>query len=123
MKAGFFLLGMAILAFPIHAGEGLRKEQSKIKGLLIVTLPNDDYAGTASQMNCTATAADEDREVQVTMNQKVGESMGKALNEVQKYLKLRHSNWPRGYDIEIAFGDKYVPKDGPSAAVASALLI
>lgn len=123
MKLGIYLMGIAIFALPMHAGEGLRKEQSKIKGLLIVTLPNDDFAGTASQMNCTATEADRDSEVKVTMNQKVGESMGKALNEVQKYLKLRHSDWPRGYDIEIAFGDKYVPKDGPSAAVASALLI
>ena len=36
---------------------------------------------------------------------------------------IRQGGWPRGAQIELAFAEKYSSKDGPSAAVASALLI
>ncbi|MBB5034568.1 S16 family serine protease [Prosthecobacter vanneervenii] len=49
--------------------------------------------------------------------------MLKALNEVSRFSKLRHNGWPLGHVLEIGFDDKYVPKDGPSAAVACALLL
>jgi hypothetical protein len=53
----------------------------------------------------------------------VGEKMAKALQEVSKHLELIHGGWPRGFRIELGFADKYSNKDGPSAAVACALLI
>lgn len=56
-------------------------------------------------------------------NQQVGNDMGKALNEVSKFSQLRHNGLPPEYTLEIGFEDKYVTKDGPSAAVACALLL
>jgi hypothetical protein len=59
----------------------------------------------------------------VIFNQDVGEEMAKALQEVSKYMEFTHGGWPRGFRIELGFADKYSNKDGPSAAVACALLI
>lgn len=49
--------------------------------------------------------------------------MRRCLNEVSKHSQIRHDIWPRGYTLQIGFDDKYVEKDGPSAAVACALLV
>lgn len=49
--------------------------------------------------------------------------MSKALAEVEKFLTVKFGGMPPGYRMELAFEDKYTPKDGPSAAVACALMI
>jgi hypothetical protein len=49
--------------------------------------------------------------------------MTKATREVVKFMNVRHDDLPKGCRVELAFADKYSPKDGPSAAVAAALLV
>ena len=56
-------------------------------------------------------------------NQTVGPSMAGALKEVVSFVESKHNGWPKGQTMEISFEDKYSPKDGPSAAVACALLL
>jgi hypothetical protein len=101
----------------------LKKRQSLAKGLLLAELSASNFAARASQMNATAIQNGAGEPATVKFNQEVGPAMEKALHEVRKYLSVRHKQWPQGYDIEISFEDKYQPKDGPSAAVACALMI
>lgn len=101
----------------------LRKTQTRLKGLLVIPLGGDEHAGGASQMNLSALAGNPEDSATIGFNQPVGESMAAALKEVVKFIELRHDGWPRGRTIEIAFEDKYSGKDGPSAAVACALLL
>jgi hypothetical protein len=49
--------------------------------------------------------------------------MKSALNEVEKYLTVKHKGVPKGKVVEFAFEEQYSNKDGPSAAVACALLL
>ncbi len=113
------LLSPALLA----ADAAPPRLQSKVKGLLVIELPNGKTAGTASQMNATAVKSEESA-LQIRFNQDVGKAMDLATSEVSKFIQVRHHNrLPEGYRIELSFADKYSPKDGPSAAVASALLV
>ncbi|QIF02108.1 S16 family serine protease [Roseimicrobium sp. ORNL1] len=50
-------------------------------------------------------------------------AMGKALQEVAKFIQLNHGGWPQGQEITLFFTGRYSYKDGPSPAVASALLL
>jgi hypothetical protein len=79
-------------------------------------------AGQASQMNATAVQGGTGP-APLKFNQKVGKDMESALNEVQKYLSVLHNGWPSGWSIELSFENHYNPKDGPSAAVACALMV
>ncbi len=101
----------------------LPRLQALVKGLLVRPLEANRFAGKASQMNATATPFRSRREMKVGFNQSVGDSMHSALGEVIKYLRLRHDELPQNYKVEIAFEEQYIPKDGPSAAVACALLL
>ncbi|MFL2478880.1 MAG: S16 family serine protease [Verrucomicrobiales bacterium] len=102
----------------------LKSKQSKIKGLLVRPLANGEFAGMASQMNATATPLDNSKsQLSVRFNQRVGKDMLSALNEVIKHLRVKHDSWPSGYEVEIAFEDRFTLKDGPSAAVPCALLL
>jgi hypothetical protein len=52
--------------------------------------------------------------------------MAGSLEEVIKFLRVRHEGKgkiPSGYKIDIGFQDKYVPKDGPSAATVFTLVL
>ncbi len=101
---------------------GLKARQSTIYGLLVMDLGEGNLAGQASQMNCTATQGGREP-ASLKFNQKVGSDMDGALNEVRKFLEVRHNGWPSGWQIEMSFEDRYTPKDGPSAAVACALMV
>ena len=84
-------------------------------------MPNGDHAGTASQMNATVVPARQG--FSMRFNQAVGGQMLAATNEVYKLMRLRHgAKLPSGKCIEFAFSNKHTPKDGPSAAVACALM-
>ncbi len=118
----FFATLFLVLPPLLHAGPPPRL-QAKVKGLLVVELPNGKTAGTASQMNATAMPSGENR-MKIGFNQDVGESMDAAVAEVSKFIAVRyHQRMPEGYRIELAFAEKYSEKDGPSAAVATALLV
>ncbi len=99
----------------------LKRQQTHINGLLVTPLPNGEMSGQMSKMNLTAIPGPTtDGPV---FNQDVGSMMTGALAEVKKFHELRHQGVPNGYRMEIAFEEKYSDKDGPSAAVACALLL
>jgi hypothetical protein len=102
---------------------GLRSQQTSVNGLLIMSLASGE-AGSASRMSAVALPLEQKQEnAFLSFNQPVGETMGKALQEVAKFTQLNHGGWPKGHSVEISFADKYVSKDGPSAAVACSLLL
>lgn len=101
---------------------GLKATQAAVHGLLIVSLDRGE-AGSASRMSAIALDHDKSLSSEVKFNQPVGDMMSKALVEVGKFTQLRNKGWPKGYQIELSFADKYSGKDGPSAAVACALLL
>ncbi|MES2467207.1 MAG: S16 family serine protease [Verrucomicrobiota bacterium] len=102
---------------------GLLARTSRINGLLVMELPGGKMAGATSRMNAVAVPAPGRGEATLGFNQEIGPSMEKALQEVRKFHTVRHGIWPECYTIEVSFADKYSPKDGPSAAVACALLV
>lgn len=106
------------------AENGLTKQQSQVKGLLIVQLSNGETAGAAAQMNATVTKKKNAQSgFELGFNQKVGKMMQASSDEVEKFIRVRHSKkLPRNARIELAFADKFSPKDGPSAAVACAVM-
>lgn len=91
--------------------------------LLVLPLEGHRFAGKASRMTAAALPGGGGQPTEVRFNQNVGEEMGKALEEVVKFAQLRHDGWPTGRRIELSFAEPYSPKDGPSAAVACALLL
>jgi len=60
---------------------------------------------------------------EVIFNQETGDSMSSATKEVKKFISVRHDENFSDYTVELAFANKYTPKDGPSAAVACALMV
>ncbi len=115
-------LAAAAVAAAQEAG-ALKLQQSGIKGLVVMELSAGVFAAKATQMNCTAVPAAPGAATSLQFNQTVGPDMAKALAEVQKFLAVRYGRLPTGYRLELAFEDKYSPKDGPSAAVACALMV
>ncbi|MES2707708.1 MAG: S16 family serine protease [Verrucomicrobiota bacterium] len=101
----------------------LLKTKSVVNALLVIQLPGQGVAGAAAKLSALALPIDPQASTEVKFNQKVGPMMQTALGEVVKCLQARHKGWPRGHRIELAFEDKFDSKDGPSAAVACALLI
>ncbi|MFT5883407.1 MAG: putative ATP-dependent protease [Crocinitomicaceae bacterium] len=106
----------------VEAAE-IGRKQTGVKGLLVMDLGNGAYAGVASQMNATVIKKSSVETIEVAFNQDVGEMMFAATKEVVKFINVRHDELPEGYRVELAFADKYSLKDGPSAAVATALLV
>lgn len=107
---------------PAEEGPTLKSRQSTVFGLLVMEIGEGKLAGQASQMNCTAVKQGIDPAV-LKFNQDVGSQMEGALNEVKKFMSVRHNGWPSGWVIELSFEDRYQPKDGPSAACACALMV
>lgn len=117
------IAGLAALAAvcPLTELSAQKLMQTSVRGLLVVQLPGGKHAGSASQLNGTVVPTDSYFEVR--FNQEVGEMMSSSVKEVTKYLSVQYQDsLPEGKAIELGFADKYTPKDGPSAAVACALL-
>lgn len=114
---------------PMPGGKGERfaQSQSRVNGLVVRQLGNGNLMGSASTVNATALREDDVDELLFTFNQDVGPMMGGCLEEVIKFLRIRYDSEPekipKGYKIEIGFQDKYVLKDGPSAATVFTLLL
>lgn len=120
-----FLLTLFGLPFAASADDAVIEKkmilQTQIKGLLVVQLENGDLAAATSQMN--ATIIKDSPKFEMAFNQSVGEKMSGATAEVDKFIRVKHAdNLPDKVRIEFSFEDKYTPKDGPSAAVACALM-
>ncbi len=103
----------------LPSSKELKLKQTHVNGLLVMPLASGKEAGQVTRMNMTALPGSS----YLRFNQSVGSDMMTALNEVNKFVLLRHEGMPRGLDLEIAFEEKYSGKDGPSAAVACALLV
>ncbi|MEM9280664.1 MAG: S16 family serine protease [Verrucomicrobiota bacterium] len=97
--------------------------QGSLHGLLVMELEGSEYAGEASKMDIMAISDPTVLpEAPISFNQSVGPHMEGALREVTKYLSQRHQKLPTGVRLEISFAERSSIKDGPSAAVACALL-
>lgn len=123
-----FILASLICGFlgqtAVHA-EKPKLQQSQVKGLLVIQLPNASFAGAATQMNATVVPIAQGSGISfgIRFNQQVGPMMFSATQEVEKLMRVRHEDkLPKGYGIEYGFADKHTMKDGPSAAVACALM-
>ncbi|MBB5034567.1 S16 family serine protease [Prosthecobacter vanneervenii] len=117
-------MGSDAIAGVAVAGLSFKSRLTQVNGLLISQLSTGGEAGQVTRMSLSALPTSQSRAPSsLKFNQNVGDSMFKALNEVSKFSQLRHGGWPMGYSLEIGFEDKYVGKDGPSAAVACALLL
>jgi len=101
----------------------LKKTMASLNSLMVMDLGNSRRAGKSSKLSISALKLATADVATLKFNQIVGKDMQKALEEVARFHSLRHSGWPRGYRIELAFADKYTSKDGPSAAVACALAL
>ncbi len=112
---------------PGGEGDRFAQPQSRVNGLVVRQLGNGNLAGSASTVNATALREEDVDDLLFTFNQDVGPMMGGCLEEVIKFLRIRYDSEPdkipSGYKIELGFQDKYVPKDGPSAATAFTLLL
>lgn len=119
-----FLLGTSLLGTLLSAEEVFKKQQSQIKGLLVIQLKEGEMAGTATQMNATVTLKKSDKPgFELGFYQEVGDMMSKSSDEIQKFIRVRHSkNLLGDIRIELTCADKFTSKDGPSAAIASALM-
>ncbi|MCU0796881.1 MAG: hypothetical protein MUF31_13210 [Akkermansiaceae bacterium] len=115
------------VTMPGGDGERFAQAQSRINALVVRQLGNGNHAGAASTVNATALREEDVEGLLFTFNQDVGPMMGGCLEEVIKFLRIRYDadpdKIPSGYRIELAFQDKYVPKDGPSAATVFTLLL
>ena len=103
------------------------RAQGRINGLVVRQLPGGNLAGSASTVNATALKETGQKDLLFTFNQDVGPMMGGCLEEVIKFLRVRYADKedkiPTGFKIELGFQDKYVPKDGPSAATLFTLVL
>ena len=91
--------------------------------LLVVDLPGQGEAGAAVKLSALSLPIQPDASAEVVFNQEVGPQMQTALREVVKFIQIKNGGWPKGQRIELSFAEKYSPKDGPSAAVACALIL
>ena len=104
--------------------DGLKRSQALVKGLLVQELRGSQFLGEASQMNATVIRhGNSSEEMTVTFNQKVGSMMSDAVDDMLAFHRKRQEKLPSGISVEISFEEQYIPKDGPSAGVASALLL
>lgn len=97
--------------------------QSSLNGLLVMHLEGSEYAGGASKMLGTVAQSGRSGSTVIRFNQPVGPLMTGALSEVERFLALRYDGVPKGHLVTLGFEERTTMKDGPSAAVACALLL
>lgn len=112
----------------VGSGEGpppieLKRRLSQVQSLLVAELESGRMAGMSSTLSLAALPAVDSGLASVGFNQEIGPDMSTALQEVVKFHQLRHGAWPRDHRLEFSFANRYTLKDGPSVAVAAALLM
>jgi hypothetical protein len=101
----------------------LAGKAAAVNALLIQELGSSKYAGKASALSLSALELEGDKPATIAFNQSVGPMMQKALQEVARFHAIRQGGWPRANEMQLSFEDKFTGKDGPSAAVACALVL
>lgn len=101
----------------------VKNPTAAVNALVVMDLGGGRTAGALSKLSLTSLALTSQEAATIAFNQPVGADMKKALREVTRHHAIRQQGWPRGQKMELSFADKYSPKDGPSAAVACALLL
>lgn len=100
--------------------------QSSVYALSVRELSNGRHAGAASSLSATALRDKDVDGVEFHIDQKVGNMTGNSLEEIAKFMRVRHEEAgrvPAGYKVEMAFEDKDGLLDGPSAGTAMSLII
>lgn len=101
----------------------LKQQQASVKGLITMMQPGGGDVGSAVVMSVAVREVDKSVVAQVAFTHHVGKVTLTGLTEVAKCMQLRHRGWPKGYQIELSCEKFYLAKDGPSWAVACALLL
>lgn len=112
----------------IPAGEAkeFKATQRTVFGLLIRTLSNGRNAGSASSLSATALREKDIEDVELHIDQKVGNMFGGSLTTIQRLMRVRHEEAgriPAGYKVEINFENRDGLVDGPSAGTAMSIII
>lgn len=100
-----------------------KRSLTSVNALLVRQLEGSGNAASAMKLSVTAVKSRTDDMVGFGFNQAVGEDMRRASEEVVRAIQVRHGQYPAGTDVQFGFADKWGGKDGPSAAVACALLL
>jgi len=100
-----------------------KRSLTSVNALLVRPLEGSGNAASAMKLSVTAVKGRTDENVVFGFNQAVGEDMRRASEEVVRAVQIRHGQYPASTDVQFGFGDKWGGKDGPSAAVACALLL
>ncbi len=95
----------------------------QLKALLVSEIGKGEMAGFAQNLTITSVKTGGTDPLSLQFNQDVGDDMRTALDSVVRGLQVSYGAWPHGYSAQLSFENKYSPKDGPSAAVACALLL
>ena len=107
----------------IPSDSSIKLNLTQVNGLLVMPLGVNEYAAKTSVMTLTAVASNSKGRSELKFSQEVGDTMDLALEEVARFIEIRNEFWPKEKSFSISFENKYSPKDGPSGAVACALLL
>lgn len=112
-------------SYVVNGEEGRKFNRSlgTIHALLVRPLDDGKNAASAMKLTVTAIAERTDGSAEVSFNQEVGEDMKRANQEVARAVMLRNGSFPANTNVRFGFADKWGGKDGPSAAVACAILL
>lgn len=100
-----------------------KRSLSAIHALLVRPMEGGAHAAAAVKLSATAVASRSDGQFDLGFNQPVGPDMGRAAAEVLRAMQVKRKELPSNYNVKFGFSDKWGGKDGPSAAVACALLL
>ncbi|MEQ1841065.1 MAG: S16 family serine protease [Verrucomicrobiales bacterium] len=112
-------------SYQVNGADGKKFNRSlgTINALLVRPLEDGKNAASAMKLTVTAIGERTDGVVDFGFNQEVGEDMQRANQEVVRAVMLRNGGFPANMNVRFGFADKWGGKDGPSAAVACALLL
>ncbi len=100
-----------------------KRSLSAIHALLVRPMEGGTHAAAAVKLSATAVVDRSDGQFDLGFNQSVGPDMGRAAAEVLRAMQVKYKGMPSNHNVRFGFSDKWGGKDGPSAAVACALLL
>lgn len=115
--------GFSQIEKPGDPNAKFEKSLATIHALLVRPLSKGGHAAQAMKLSATAVKGRADGQIGFRFNQAVGNDMRTSMNEVVRAMQVKHGALPANMEVEFGFADKWGGKDGPSAAVATALLI